>query len=155
VSDRWRENSNGNWVLIEDGELEATVYKTDLGWGSVWNGALDGKSRRHKGKHASAEEAIAATEAAIAEGQKSMKWWPPDDQWQQRKAGGYYRKHNGRLISVKKAKTGSWFATNGDASMGRHGSTTWFPSPEEARAAVDPVANGGGEWHWVSWSDVA
>ena len=38
---------------------------------------LDDKPRRLKGKHPSAEEAIAATEAAIAEGQKSMKWWPP------------------------------------------------------------------------------
>ena len=155
MSEGWTENSNGNWVLIEDGELEATAYQTDLGWGGVWNGAPDGKVRRLKGKHTSPDEAISTVEQAITEGAKSMKWWPPDDEWQQTKIGGYYGKHNGQLISVKKAKTGSWFATNGGASLGRYGRTTWFPTAVEARAAVDAFANGAGEWHWVSWSDAA
>jgi hypothetical protein len=144
VSDSWRENSNGNWLLIEDGELEATVYKTDLGWGSVWNGALDGKPRRHKGKHPTAEEGMAAAEVAIAEGANSIYWWPPDDRWQTTKKGdSYYRKHNGQLISVKKAKSGSWYAATNSASLGRYGRTTWFPTAEEARAAVEAFANDG------------
>jgi hypothetical protein len=84
-----------------------------------------------------------------------MKWWPPDEQWQQARKGGYYRKHNGQVISVKQAKTGSWFATNGSASLGRYGRTTWFPTAEEARAAVDAFTNGFGESQWVSWSNAA
>jgi hypothetical protein len=156
MSDGWRENSNGNWVLIDGGELEATVYETDLGWGGVWNGAVDSKPRRLKGKHPTADEAMATAEAAIAEGPNSMKWWPPDDKWQTTiKGDGYYRKHNGQLISVKKAKSGSSFATNGSSSLGHHGRTAWFPAAEEARAAVDAFASGAGEWHWVSWSDAA
>jgi hypothetical protein len=155
MGEDWRENSNGNWLLIEDGKLEATVYAAGSEWGSVWN-ASDGRARRLKAKHQTAEEAMTATEAAIAAGPSSIFWWPPDDQWQTTKKGdGFYRKHSGQLISVKQAKTGSWFATNGTASLGRYGRTTWFPTAAEARAAVDALARGEGEWHWVSRSDAA
>jgi hypothetical protein len=150
----WVENSNGNWVLLDDG-LEATVYRAGSEWRAVWNGAPDGRARKLKAKLSIAEEAMAAAEAAIAEGPNSIKWWPPDEQWQQSQKGGCYRKHSGQVISVKKSKTGSWFATNGGASLGRYGRTAWFPTAEEARAAVDAFANGVGEWHWVSWSDAA
>jgi hypothetical protein len=154
MNDGWVENANGNWVLLDDG-LEATVYKAGSEWGTVWNGAPDGRARRLKAKHTTAEEAMAAAESAIAEGPNSIKWWPPDEQWQQSQKGGYYRKHDGQLISVKKAKTGSWFATSGNASLGRYGRMTWFRTPEEARAAVDAFASGASEWHWLSWSDAA
>lgn len=154
MSEGWIENTNGNWLLLDDG-LEATVYKAGSEWGTVWNGARDGSARRLKGKHATAEEARAAAETAIAEGLNSIKWWPPDEQWQQSQKGGYYRKHNGQLISMKKAKSGSSFATNGRASLGRYGRAIWFPTPEEARAAVDAFASSASEWHWVSWSNAA
>jgi hypothetical protein len=155
VSEGWTENSKGNWVLRDDGDLEATVYKAGSEWGTVWNGARDGSARRLKAKHATAEEAMAAAESAIAEGSNSIKWWPPDEQWQQSQKGGYYRKHDGQLISVKKAKSGSWFATNGSASLGRYGRTAWFPTAEEARAAVDAFASGASEWHWVARNEAA
>ncbi len=154
MSDSWRENSNGNWLLIEDDELEATVYAAGSEWGAVWN-APDGRARRLKAKHPTAEETIAAAEAAIALGANSLMWWPPDEQWLRTQKGGYYRKHNGQVIAVKKTRTGAWFATNGGASLGRYGRTTWFPTAEEARAAVDAFATGAGEWHWVSWSNAA
>jgi hypothetical protein len=128
----WIENSNGNWVLIDDG-VEATVYEAGDEWSAVWNGAPDGKARRLKAKYSTSEEAIAAVEAAIAEGPNSMRWWPPDDQWLPTKKGGYYRKYNGVVISVKQARSGAWFVTNGSASLGRYGRTTWFTTDAEAR----------------------
>ena len=79
-----------------------------------------------------------------------MSWWPPEDEWLPTKKGGYYRKHSGVVISVKRAKSGSWFATNSSASLGRYGRTTWFSSDADARAAVDALAQGVGDWHWVS-----
>jgi hypothetical protein len=154
MSNGWVENTNGNWLLLDDG-LEATVYRAGPEWGTVWNGAPDGRARKLKAKHPTAEEAMGAAEAAIAEGPNSMKWWPPDEQWQQSQKGGHYRKQDGQLISVKKAKSGSWFATNGSASLGRYGRAAWFPTAEEARVAVDAFARREGDWHWVSWSDAA
>jgi hypothetical protein len=155
MSDGWVENSNGNWLLLDDGYLEATVYKAGSEWGSVWNGAPDGRARKLKAKYPTADEAMAAAETAIAEGPNSIKWWPPDDQWQPTKKGGHYRKHNGQVISVKQAKTGSWFATNGSALLGRYGRTAWFPTAQETRAAVDAFARREGDWHWASRSDAA
>jgi hypothetical protein len=97
----------------------------------------------------------AATEGAIAEGPNSMGWWPPDDQWLQTKKGGFYRKHNGIVISVKRASSGSWYVTNGSASLGRYGRTNWFSTDAEARSAVDAFVRGSGEWQWIRWSEVA
>jgi hypothetical protein len=134
MTEGWVENSNGNWVLLDDG-LEATVYRAGSEWRAVWNGAPDGRARKLKAKLSTAEEAMAAAEAAIAEGPNSIKWWPPDEQWLQSQKGGYYRKHDGQMISVKKASSGSWCATNGSASLGRYGRTNWFASDSEARNA--------------------
>jgi hypothetical protein len=151
----WRENGNGNWILVGDDGVEATAYSTDNGWGAVWNGAEDGKPRRLKAKYPSSDETIAAVEAAILEGKGSMRWWPPEDQWQLTKKGSYHRKHKGLMISVKKARTGSWFVTNGSASLGQYGRTTWFITDAAARAAVDAFASGTGDWHWVRRREAA
>jgi hypothetical protein len=84
-----------------------------------------------------------------------MKWWPPDDQWMPTKTGGYYRRLNGDVISVKKAKSGSWFVTNGSAFLGRYGRTSWFATDAEARNAFDAFADGGGDSQWIRRSDAA
>jgi len=155
MDDEWIETDNGNWVLAGDDGLEATVYRAGTEWGAVWNGAPDGKARRLKAKLPSAAETIAAAGLAIAEGPNSMRWWPPDDQWLPRQKGGYYRKHNGMVISLKPAKSGSWFVTNGSASLGRYGRTTWFATEAEARNAFDAFARGSYELQWIRWSEVA
>jgi hypothetical protein len=151
----WTENRNGNWVLIGDDGIEATVYKSGDEWGGVWNGAEDGKPRRLKAKYTSATEAMAATESAIAEGSNSLRWWPPDDQWLPTKTDGYYRRHNGTVVSVKRTKRGSWFVTNGNASLGRYGHTTWFTTDAEARTAFDTFPRGSDGWQWIRRSDAA
>jgi hypothetical protein len=155
MSDGWVENGKGNWVLL-DGDHEATVYRTDLDWRAIWNGASDGRARKLKAKHPTAEEAMAAAETAIAEGPNSMKWWPPDDQWRKTTRGdGYYRRYSGATISVKRTTRGSWFVTNGTASLGRFGRTNWFASDAEARNAFDGFTRGEGDWHWVARNEAA
>jgi hypothetical protein len=47
------------------------VYAAGSEWGAVWN-APDGRARRLKAKHQTAEEAMAAAEAAIAAGLSSI-----------------------------------------------------------------------------------
>ena len=151
----WKESATGNWLLVGDAGIEATVYQAGSDWGAVWNGASDGKSRRLKAKHESPEETMAAAEAAIAAGEGSRLWWPPDHQWLPTKKGVFYRKHNGMVISVKQARSGSWFATNSSATLGRYGRTTWFSTDAEARSAADAYAGGLGEWQWIRWKEVA
>jgi hypothetical protein len=150
-SDR-HENENGNWVLAFDGSVEATVYATADGqWGAIWNGASDGKARRLKGKYDQANHACDAVDLAIEEGEKSLRWWPTDDQWQMAKKGGFYRKINGLTVSVKQAKSGSWFAVNAAGGfLGKNGRPTWFSTEKEALAAVDTLAVSGGGWRWVA-----
>ena len=147
----WKETENGNWVLLDDGVV-ATVYKAGNEWGAVWNGAPDGKPRRLVAKLPSSDETISAAETAIAEGERSLRWWPPECDWRQNKKGdGFYRKHNGLTISVKQAKSGSWYAINLHGALLRQGGRpTWFASAAEARNAVDGFADGIGTWTWVA-----
>jgi hypothetical protein len=147
----WRETSNGNWVLLGIEIVEATVYATaDCRWGAIWNGALDGKPRRLKAKLDTAEEACRAVETAIEEGDWSEMWWPPEDQWQKGKKGNCYRKVNGITVSIKQARSKSWYAVNSAGGrIGFCGRTSWFATEAQARSAVDALASGIGEWRWV------
>jgi hypothetical protein len=147
----WRETANGNWVLPGTEGIEATVYATrDSEWGVVWNGARDSKARRLKKKFDSAENACRAAEAAIREGEQSLKWWPPEGQWQKGKKGGAYRKANGSVSSVKQARSGSWYAVNSAGRLlGQSGRACWFSTEGAARDAVDATASGSSQWSWV------
>jgi|SRR5215211_3005668 len=146
----WVQTGSGNWVLVRDEAVEATVYSTDSGWGAVWNGAADGKPRRLKGKFAFEDRAISAVETAIAEGRDSAMWWPPEADWQPSKKGGCHRKHNGLTIAVKQATSGSWYAANVNGSLlGQGGRPTWFPTQAEARNAVDAFTRGTNVWTWI------
>jgi hypothetical protein len=120
--------------------------------GAVWNGAPDGKPRRLVARLSSSDETIAAAEAAIAEGERSLRWWPPECDWRQNKKGdGFYRKHNGLTISVKQAKSGSWYAINlHGALLGQGGRPTCFASAAEARSAANRFADGTGTWTGVA-----
>jgi hypothetical protein len=40
----WKEASTGNWVLVGDNGIEATVYQAGSEWRAVWNGASDGRA---------------------------------------------------------------------------------------------------------------
>ena len=111
-------------------------------WGAIWNGAPDGRPRRLKGKFDYVDDARSALELAAAEGKYSEKWYPPDGEWQTSKAGGYYRRLDGTVVSVKKAKSGAWYATLAGAVLGQQGRPTWFQAPEDAQRAVEVFAQG-------------
>jgi hypothetical protein len=151
----WKEIENGNWVLLDDG-VAATVYKAGDDWGAVWNGAPDRKPRRLVAKLPSSEETISAVEAAIGEGEHSWKWWPPECDWRQNKKGdGFYRKHNGVPISVKQAKSGSWYAVMAGALLGQGGHPRWFATAAEACNAADELTRGGSSWAWIRRNEAA
>jgi hypothetical protein len=141
--DGWRETDNGNYVLIEGGDLVATVFSKDgESWGAVWNGAADGKPRFLKARCDSAEEAQALLEDAI-EGGDEARWWPIDNQWTLSKKGDPYRRVEGAgAITVKRAKSGSFFACGADGLLRQGGKPMWFPTAAAARAAVDRYAAG-------------
>lgn len=149
----WKETTNGNWVLIDTGDLIATVHSTENGWGAIWNGAADGiRGRRLKVKFQSAEEAMRIVESAIAEGERSPRWEEMKTGWKKTKKGnGYYRKHGGVTISVKQAKSGSWYAVNMHGlRLGQANRTTWFPTAEQAREAVAAFLGGDYKWCWTT-----
>jgi hypothetical protein len=150
MTEGWIENSNGNFVWVECGEVRATVYACGDMWGGIWSGAMDGQPRRLKGKFARPEDAQAAVEKADHQGERSELWWPPDSKWLPTKKGGYYRKINGAVVSVKQSKSGSWYAVHmNGALLGQHGSPEWFSTAEEARKAVAALAAGSGTYSWI------
>lgn len=149
--EKWIENCKGNWVGVGFGCIHATVYAIDDGmWGAIWNGAADGRPRRLKEKFDSAEDAQAAIEVAADEGEESERWWPSDDTWMKRKGGGFYRKVEGMIVSVKQARSKSWYAVcMGGALLGQHRRPVWFTTAEEACKAVDALDAGRGNWSWI------
>lgn len=151
MSDKWIVNENGNHIWVASNGPRATVYPTpDHTWAAVWNGALDGRPRRLKEKFAYPEDAEDAVEVADNEGQESDKWWPPDAEWIANKNGGYRRKVNGVVVSVKQAKSGSWYATRmGGMMLGQNGQTTWFRTAGEACGAVNAYEARQGSWRWI------
>jgi hypothetical protein len=112
--EKWMENHNGNWVWVDGSEgVRATVYANHDGtWGAIWNRTLDGMPRQLRAKFGCANDAQQAVEIADREGSGSLKWWPRDDEWIESKKGGFYRKVPGVIVSVKQAKSKSWYAVN-------------------------------------------
>jgi hypothetical protein len=151
MGEGWMLNSRGNWVWVDHTGARATVYEgTDGMWGAIWNGANDQKPRRLKGKFECPEEARFAVEAADRQGELSDRWYPPDDEWQESKKGGYHRRLNGAVVAVKQARSGSWYAVRMDGSrLGEHGAPSWFNTAAEACRAVNAFAARRGNYSWI------
>jgi hypothetical protein len=149
--ERWTVNSNGNWVGVDGGGVRATVYSNRDGtWSAIWNDA-PGETRRLNGKFDRADEAQEALEIAEREGPHSQRWRPRDDSWVERKkGGGYYREVKGMIVSVKLAKSNSWYAAKQGALLGENGSPAWHPTAKDACRAVDEFAAGTGRWQWIT-----
>ena len=150
MTEKWIENGNGNWVWVGPDGVSATVYATHNGWGGVWNGPADGRPRRLNAKGEDAEEGMSLIEEAVSQGDASLMWSPPDEEWKERKKGGYYRKVNGAVVSVKQARSGSWYAVHDGDLLGQSGSPMWFITAKEACTAVDDLDAGSGLWHWIA-----
>ena len=63
------------------------------------------------------------------------------------------RKVNGKIVSVKKAKSGFWYVVRGGELLGRAGCVQRFSTSAEACDAVDHFAAGGDGWEWIAWRD--
>jgi hypothetical protein len=141
--DEWVQNDNGNWLWIDDDQLIATLFTySDGSWGAVWNNSEDGEPRFLKARCDSAEEAKSLFYDAIEEGDQSPLWWPAGNQWTESKKGSYYRKVDGATISVRQAKSGSWYAVGMEGLLSQGGRPLWFKTADEARKAVDRFALG-------------
>jgi predicted P-loop ATPase len=73
--------------------------------------------------------------------------WIGDDWWD------VYRKVNGKVVAVKKAKTGFWYAIRGGELLGIACCPQRFSTRAEARAAVDRLVAGDDGWQWVACPD--
>ena len=149
--EKWVRNAKGKLVAVTSGRIIGTVYQTDDGcWSAVWNNATD-RPLRLKGKRRSAEEVQDIIERAEAAGITPDNWYPPDNEWQSRKKGGHYRKLSGSTVSVKQAKSGSWYAAIKGGSLGQGGQPAWFTDEREAMAAVDQLRHRRGGWEWIRY----
>ena len=147
--EKWVKNANGNYVALGHNGVIATVYETDDGcWSAVLNDVTGGP-RRLKGKRGSAEDVQAIVEQTELHGLDADQWYPPDGEWQSRKEGGFYRKLSSTIVSVKQAKSGSWFAAMRGALLGHGGQPTWFATEHEAMKAVDQLEHGDNGLKWI------
>jgi hypothetical protein len=148
--DRWVENAKGNYVAFGDGGVIGTVYRKQNGhWSAIWNGETDGMPQRLKGEYSSAEEVQEIIEQTDRDGVYPDRWYPPDCEWQPRKGGGSYRKLHGSIVSVRQARSGSWYAAMQGALLGQCGKPTWFTDQHEAMTAVDQSQHRRGGWEWI------
>jgi hypothetical protein len=147
--DGWIESQNGNWVLISDGDLRGTVYRNNRGlWGAIWN-APD-RSRLMTQTFDYPGEAQEAIERAETHGVINENLWWPEDGWTKSKIGSFYRRIDGAVVSVKQAKSKSWYAvTSCGRVLGKQGRPAWFPTAEEGIAAVMAYTAGSGDWEWI------
>jgi hypothetical protein len=52
-------------------------------------------------------------------------------------------------VSVKRAKSGSWYAATDGALVGQRGQPIWFADEHAARTAVDQLEHRCGGWEWI------
>jgi hypothetical protein len=129
----WSTNSKGNKVLLDYDSLIATVFhKDDDTWGAIINGQL------LVGSAVSAEDMMEHVQEVLLHPYKA-RYVPPKGTWLRSKAGGYYKRAHGTTISVKQAKTGSWFAASREGMLSVGGKARWFATAEEAMRFADTV----------------
>jgi hypothetical protein len=150
--EKWICNAKGNFVALGGGAVIGTVYQKDDGsWGGVWSGGAGEVPQRLRGEYWSAEEVQEIIEQTERDGMDHDQWYPPDGEWQEAKKGGFYRRLRGSIVSVKQAKSGSWYASSDGALLGKNGAPYWFLDEQEAMTAVDRSENRCDGWEWIDW----
>jgi hypothetical protein len=126
----WDENRNGNYVTENDEGKTITVFrcKDDL-----YRGICDEEITDDG--YLTPEEAMEAidSDTAVFTKMRARSTW-----WKANKNGGYSRKNDGVLLSVKQSRSGSWYCTIGT----RLQEGQWFETHEEARCYVDSLCGG-------------
>jgi len=125
----WTENSNGNFVT-EDDHFKTTVFLDKRG---QWRGIRD--EHITDSGYETAEEAMAAIDSEQVD---FIKFRPRVDttDWKPAKRGGFYRLRNDRIITVKQARTGTWYVS----VDGRLVEGYWLKSSEAAIRCADSLS---------------
>jgi len=125
----WRENSNGNYVLVIGTDDVMTVYQRN----GEWLGVNDNHFTEEGFK--SPVEAMALMEKAVLGDRLDLleKRNPTATGWRHTKSGGYHCVRRDRTMTVKQAKSGKWYLViNQSMVQGK-----WFDTAEEAKRQGD------------------
>lgn len=125
----WRENTNGNHVYVLDSHEVMTVYNRNGEWFGVYDNQFteEGFSDPQMAM-ALMERAVLAKEAGLL-----VRKRPIATGWRQTKSGSYQRVSSDCILTVKQAKSGSWYLmVDQTLFKGR-----WFDSAEEAKRQGD------------------
>lgn len=125
----WRETNKGNYIYELDSGDVMTVFQRQDKWFGVHDNCFSEEGFADPGK------AMTLMELAVLSGQrdllvrrKSMLPW-----WQETKSGGYQCVRRDCTLTVKRAKSGSWYLIVDQTVLkGR-----WFDSAEEAKRQGD------------------
>ena len=125
----WHETQNGNYICQTNDTTKITVFIDKNGqWRGIKDDHITGLS------YSSAEDAMNAIEKGRANFVK-FRPGPKTTDWMPAKKGGYYRYHNGKILTARRASSGQWYVTvNGSIILDK-----WFSSFEAASRHADSL----------------
>ena len=127
----WRENSNGNYVYVLDTDHVMTVFER----AGLWFGVYD--NRFTEDGMSTPEKAMAFMEQAVLNEKLHLlvKRTPIPTGWRSTKTGGFHCHRNGGTMTVKQAKSGSWYLLENQTIV----QGKWFKTAEEAMSEGDQL----------------
>lgn len=127
----WRENSNGNYVYVLDTDHVMTVFER----AGLWFGVYD--NRFTEDGMSTPEKAMAFMEQAVLNEKLHLlvKRTPIPTGWRSTKTGGFHCHRNGGTMTVKQAKSGSWYLLENQTMV----QGKWFKTAEEAMSEGDQL----------------
>jgi len=125
----WRESKNGNHVYALDSGEVMTVYLRDGLWFGVYDECFTEEG------FSDPEKAMALMERAVLRGQRDLlvRRKPVLPWWRETKSGGYQCVRRDCTLTVKQAKSGSWYLVVDQTVL----NDRWFDSAEEAKRQGD------------------
>jgi len=125
----WTENNNGNYVAEDEDYEKITVFIDKTG---QWRGIRE--ERITEFGYPTAEEAMSAIEKNQVDFVRIRVRADTTD-WRPAKKGGFYRLRHDQIITVKQAKSGSWYIS----IQGKLVENRWFQTSEEAARCADSL----------------
>ena len=127
----WLENDNGNYVYVIDSDDVMTVYERN----GLWFGVYDNHFTAEGFKNS--EQAMTVMEKAVLEDSLDLlvERNPRPTGWLKTKTGGFQRYRNGCTMTVKQAKSGSWYLVINQNML----KDNWFKTVEEAMNKGDQL----------------
>ena len=101
----WNENDNGNYVYVIDSDDFMTVYERNGEWFGVYDNRFTDEGFK------TAEQAMTVMEKAVLEDRLDIlvERNSRPTGWLKTNTGGFQRHRNGGTMTVKQAKSGSWY----------------------------------------------